>query len=160
MKELAKGIWSLAWAIVVSLIMFTVGTLYSIGYGIWLGKKAKKQDRRTAIFRYIWRLVDGFAAAIGHALYEVAYALDLAWNVNGEILEDVVTAKEDTTFTEKNISVSASIGKLEIDGDLNKSGKVFSKVLNVFFWQKRHAVDAWNYTKARKELKEQYFEKL
>jgi hypothetical protein len=160
MKELVKGIWSLAWAIVVSLFMFTIGTLYSIGYAIWLGKKAKKHDRRTAVFRYIWRLIDGFAAAIGHALYEIAYALDLAWNVNGEIIEDFVTAKEDTTFTEKNISVSASIGKLEIDNDLNERGKVFSKILNIFFWQKQHAVDAWNYTIAQKELKNQYFEKL
>lgn len=158
MKELLKGIWALIWAIVVSTLMFTIGTLYSIGYGIWLGKKARKQDRRTAIFRYIWRFIDGMAAAIGHALYEIAYALDLTWNVNGEILEDGITAKEDTTFTEKNLSVSASVGKLEIDGDLNKFGKFFSKLLNIFFWQKQHAVDAWRYTEARKKLKEQYFE--
>lgn len=160
MKELISGIWCLIWAVIVSILMFTIGTVYSVGYGIWLGKKSKKQDRKTAIFRYIYRLVDGFAAAIGHVLYEIAYALDLAWNVNGEIIEDMVTAKEDTTFTEKNISVSASIGKLEIDDELNKTGKRFSKILNIFFWQKRHAVDAWNYTKARKELKEKYFEEL
>lgn len=159
MKELVKGIWALIWAIPVSLIMFTVGTLYSIGYGIWLGKKAKKQDRRTAIFRYIWRFIDGMAAAVGHALYEIAYALDLAWNVNGEIIEDVVTTKEDTTFTEKNVPVSASIGKLEIDGNLTKFGRLVSMILNWLFWQKQHAKDAWNYLQAKKELKDKYFKK-
>ena len=83
----------------------------------------------------------------------------MGWNVNGEILEDMLTAKENTTFTERDLSVSASVGKLELDGDLNKFGKGFSKALNFFFGQKQHAVDAWNYTKARKELRGQYFEK-
>jgi PhoH-like ATPase len=66
----------------------------------------------------------------------------------------MLTAKENTTFTQRDLSVSASVGKLEIDGDLNKFGKGFSKALNFFFGQKQHAVDAWNYTKARKELKD------
>ena len=80
------------------------------------------------------------------------------WNVNGEIIEDMITAEEDTTFTQKNISVSASTGKLEIDGKLNWFGRLFSKTLNLFFGQKQHAIDAWRYTQARKELKEQYFQ--
>ena len=62
-------------------------------------------------------------------------------------------------FSKKNISVSATIGKLQVDGDLNKSGLRFSKVLNFAFNQKQHAIDAWNYTVAKKELKEKYFEK-
>lgn len=157
MKELLKGVWVLIFAIIVSCLMFTIGTLWSLGYSIWLSISLKKW---YAFFEFWWRLIDGFAASLGHALYEIAYALDIAWNVNGEILEDMFTAKEDTTFTKKNISVSASIGKLEIDGDLNKSGKRFSKVLNIFFWQKQHAIDAWHYTQEKFKLKEKYFEKL
>ena len=90
-------------------------------------------------------------------VYEIGYALDIAWNVNGEIIEDMITSEEKTTFGQKDLSVSASVGRLEIDGKLNKSGRAFSKVLNVFFWQKQHAIDAWNYTQAKKQLREKYF---
>ena len=154
MKELVHGIWSLIWALIVSSLMFSIGTVYSLIYSIYMSVTFKDKWR---FFKFWWRLIDGFCAAAGHALYELAYALDMGWNVNGEILEDIITAKEDTTFSQKNISVSATTGKLEIDGNLNKAGKIFSKALNFFFGQKQHAKDAWMYTKARKELKDQYF---
>lgn len=156
MIELLQGIWALIWAIIVSCLMFTIGTAYSLGYSIWYTVTLKKP---FAFFQFWWRLIDGFCAAAGHALYELAYALDLAWNVNGEILEDIITTEEKTHFTEKNISVSATTGDLEIRGKLNKAGKIFSKVLNFFFGQKQHATDAWYYTQAKKQLREQYFHK-
>lgn len=159
MKELLNGIWVLFCAILVSALMFSFGTLYTLFYGIWFSRRAKKGNRWTALFRFLWRILDGMAAAVGYALYEIAYALDLAWNVNGEIIEDIVTAKEDTEFTKKNVSISESVGKLEIDGDLNKSGKIFTKALNIFFNQKQHAIDAWKFNQAKKELISEYFEK-
>lgn len=155
MKNLIGGIWSLFWAIVFSVFMFSVGTLYTLGYSIWLSITGKDWK---AFFRFWWKTIDGLMFAAGNALYEIAYSLDLGWNVNGEMLEDWATAEENTTFGEKDLSVSASIGKLEIDGKLNWFGRVISKALNIFFWQKQHAIDAWNFTKARKELREQYYE--
>ena len=156
MKELFGGLWALIWACLVSILMFSIGTLYSLGYAVWLSVTMKDWK---AFFKFLWRLIDGIAAAVGHVLFETAYALDLGWNMNGEIIEDMVTSEEDTHFSEKNISVSATIGKLQIDDKLNEVGKKFSKVLNFFFNQKQHAVDAWKYTKAKKELKDQYFDK-
>lgn len=155
MKEFLIGIWVLVFAVVVSCLMFTVGILYSLGYSMWLSITGKDWK---AFFKFWWRTIDGILAAVGYALYEVAYALDIAWNVNGEILEDMITTEEKTTFGEKNLSVSASVGKLEIDGKLKKSGRIFSKVLNIFFWQKQHAIDAWNFTQAKEQLREKYFE--
>ena len=156
MKELFQGLWALIWALIVSSLMFSIGTVYSVFYAFWLMFTLK---RWYAPFQFAWKLIDGACLAIGHMFYEIAYALDMGWNVNGEILEDMIATKENTTFTERDLSVSASVGKLEIDGDLTKFGKWFSKLLNFFFGQKQHAIDAWNYTKARKELKAQYFEK-
>lgn len=156
MKEFFISIWALVWAVGVTILMWTLGLAYSLGYSIWLTITLKKW---YAFFVFWWRLIDGLFFAIGHILYEIAYGLDLTWNVNGEILEDMFTAEEHTTFTDRDISVSASVGKLEIEDKLNKSGKIFSKVLNFAFGQKQHAIDAWNYTKAKKELKEKYFEK-
>lgn len=156
MKELAISIWVLVWAIIVSCILWPVAAVYSFGYSIWLSVTLKKW---YAFFQFWWRLIDGVAAAIGHVIFEIAYALDLTWNVNGEIIEDCITAKEETYFSKKNITVSTSTGKLEIDGDLNKVGTKFSQTLNFFFGQKRHAVDSWNFYQAKEELRKQYFTK-
>lgn len=155
MKELLKGLWALVWAAIVSVLMFSLGTIYTMLYSLWLTVTLKDFK---AFFMFWWKTVDGLAAALGYIFYRIAYGLDMGWNVNGEILEDFFTHKEDTNFGEKNITVSATIGKLEIDDDLNKTGKWFSKILNFFFNQKQHAIDAWKWTQARKELKEQYFE--
>lgn len=156
MKDLLIGIWALLWAILVSVLIWSFGTIYSFGYSIWLSITLKKW---YAFFDFWWKLTDGIAFSIGHIFYEIAYALDLSWNVNGEILEDFMTTEENTTFTDRDISVSASVGKLEIEGKLNKFGLWFSKLLNISFNQKQHAIDAWNYTKAKKELREKYFKK-
>lgn len=70
----------------------------------------------------------------------------------------MITHEENTTFNQKNISVSASTGKLEIDGKLNKFGRKFSKLLNIVFGQKRHAVDSWNFLEEKKKLRSKYFQ--
>lgn len=156
MKELLTSIWALVWALIVSSLMFSIGTLYSLGYAIWLSVTLKKW---YAFFTFWWRLIDGFAAALGNLIYQIAYSLDLGWNVNGEVIEDLITSEEETTFSQKNISVSASIGKLQVEGKLNKFGKGFSKLLNFAFGQKQHAIDSWFFEKAKRELKEKYFQK-
>ena len=154
MKELLKGTYILLCAIFVSVFMYTIGIIYSLGYAAWLSISLKDWK---AFFKFWWKLIDGFGAAIGHVFYEMAYALDLTWNVNGELLEDMMTHEENTTFTEKNISVSASIGKLEKEKKLNRFGRFFSKLLNLFFLQKRHALDSWNYYIDHKQFKKNYF---
>jgi len=154
MKELFTSIWALVWALLVSVLMFSIGTLYSLGYSVWYTVTLKKP---LAFFQFWWRLVDGFASALSNLIYEAAYSLDLAWNVNGEIIEDMVTTEENTEFSKKDISVSATIGKLQVENKLNKFGLKFSKLLNFFFGQKQHAIDAWHYTQAKKDLKAQYF---
>lgn len=156
MKELLSGLLTLIGAIIVSVFVFSVGTLYSLVYSIWLSVTLKKW---YAFFIFWWRLVDGFCAALGNLLFEAAYSLDMGWNVNGEMIEDAITTEENTTFNQKNISVSASVGKLEIDGKLNKFGLKFSKFLNVVFHQKRHAIDSWNFLEAKSKLRDQYFNK-
>lgn len=135
-------------------MVISIGSLYSLGYSIWLTLTLKNV---WAFFKFWWRLLDGFLAALGHMLLETAYSLDLFWNVNGEILEDVITSEENTHFTEKNISVSATTGDLEIRGKLNKTGLLFTKLLNFFFNQKQHAIDSWNFLKAKEKLKKDYF---
>ena len=86
-----------------------------------------------AFFELMWRNIDGTAAALAHMLVEIAIGLDMMWNVNGEVIEDSITAKEDTDFSKAGITVSASVGHLEKDRKLNKAGKWLSRALNKFF---------------------------
>lgn len=154
MKELFIGLLELIGAIIVSLLLLPIGFIYSLGYSIWLSITIKKW---YAFFLFWWRFVDGMFAAIGYMLHSIAYGLDLMWNVNGEIIEDIITHEEHTEFSKKNIPVSASTGKLELEGKLNPRGKCFSKFLNMVFGQKAHAIDAWNYLIALRALKKDYF---
>lgn len=154
MKEFFIGLLEFIGAIVVTILLLPIGFIYSLGYSIWLTVTVK---RWQAFFMFWWRFTDGMFAAIGYMLHSIAYGLDLMWNVNGEIIEDIITHEEHTEFSKKNIPVSASTGKLELEGKLNPRGKRFSKFLNIIFGQKAHAIDAWNYLIALRALKKDYF---
>jgi hypothetical protein len=156
MKEFFSSILVLIGAVIVTVLMWSIGFLYSIGYSIWLTVTLKEP---LAFFKFWWRVIDGIFFAIGNVIFQIAYSLDLTWNVYGEIIEDLVTAEEHTTFTDRDMTVSSSVGKLEVDGKLNKFGIKFSEFLNIVFGQKRHAVDSWYYAKAKKDLKSNYFTK-
>lgn len=154
MKEFFIGLLEFIGAIIVTILLLPIGFIYSLGYSIWLTVTVK---RWQAFFMFWWRFADGMFAAIGYMLHSIAYGLDLMWNVNGEIIEDIITHEEHTEFSKKNIPVSASTGKLELEGKLNPRGKCFSKFLNIIFGQKAHAIDAWNYLIALRALKKDYF---
>ena len=154
MKELLKSLLILCGSLLVTIFVFWFLFLYQLGYSIWLSITLK---RWYAFFVFWWKNIDGILSCIGHFIYHLAYSLDLLWNVNGEALEDMFTAKEETEFGKKNTSVSASIGKLQISGDLNKFGKRFSKFLNFIFGQSNHAEDSWMMKIERERLDNKYF---
>ena len=155
MKELLQGFLELIGSIIITVLIVPIGILYSLFYSIWLTLTLKKW---YALFAFWWIIIEGVLSSIGYLFHSIAYFLDLIWNVtSGELIEDCITAEEHTEFRKKNTTVSASTGKLEIEGKLNKAGKKFSKFLNVGFSQKRHAIDAWNFLVALRELKKNYF---
>ena len=156
MKYLIKSLGVLSLSVIVSLILIPIEFVYSFGYSIWLTITLKDWK---AFFKFWCRLIDGISYSIGYILYNIGFALDLIWNVNGEVIEDVVTAEEDTEFTNKETTVSASIGKLEIEGKLNDTGKWLSRLLNIVFRQRAHAIDSWNFKVAKDKLRSGYFQK-
>lgn len=79
----------------------------------------------------------------------IAVAVDMFGNVaGGELVEDCVTAREDTLYGDGNATVSAATGKLEQNDELNKVGKFFTKLLSVALGR-NHSVNA--YKKYQKE---------
>jgi len=156
MKEFFQGIITLIGAIIISIFQIPIGFAYSVGYAIWLSITLKELG---AFPRYLWRLVDGMFAAVGWMFVQFAIFLDYLWNVNGENIEDWVTTKEDTSFSKKLITVSASIGELEHEDALLDKGKRFSRWLNIAFNQKSHAKDSWDYHVLHEKLRNSLFGK-
>lgn len=154
MKEFLTAIIILIGSLLISAVILWFLFLYQLGYSIYLSVTLKKWD---AFFIFWIKNIDGILAAMGHAIYHIGYSFDLLWNVNGEALEDMVTAKEDTEFGKKNTTVSASVGKLEIEGKLNRWGKLSSRLLNFVFRQKSHATDSWMMKIERDRLDDKYF---
>ena len=144
MKEFARGLGTL----IASLLVFTpimfVGLVYSLPYSAHLLFSGSGVG---SVLVYWWRMIDGFFAALGFIMYQGAIGWDYAGNVwGGEIMEDTITHVEDSKFTDKNTTISASIGELELRGEqfTNDRGKVLSRVLNIAFNQKQHAKDSWH----------------
>ena len=81
-----------------------------------------------------------------------AIAIDLLGNVGGgELVEDCITAREDTLLGSGEVTMSAGIGDLELDDELNPRGwwltNLLSKVLGA-----NHSVEAYEKELAKKLL--------
>jgi hypothetical protein len=153
-KEFRNGIGTSIGALIVFTPVILIGVLYLFPYSVYMSVKCKEW---RIFFFILWRIVDGTYAAIGDFLkLGFAYRYDELGNVFAEWLEDVVTDGENTTFGDKQTTISASIGFLEATNrTIYKSGKGLSKALNVAFRQKRHAIGSWEKKQALKRLKEQ-----
>jgi len=160
MKNFIKGIIILCLSLIVFTFVNIIGFLYFIGYSI-----VTYSSFKTFILLWI-KYIDNILSNLGFILYQIGVGYDMIGNVMaGELLEDFVSHKSDSHFGEKDITVSASIGELELKTELDpnyksKKGRFLSKLLNIVFWQKRHCIDSWLYEKGRREIKEQLFEKL
>ena len=154
MKNLAVSIVILILTVVASFFIFLAAIPYSSIYNIYMSITMKKW---YAFFQLWWKIIDGTLHAIGYIIFHFCVGIDMTWCVFGEIFEDMVTAKEDTDFGQKGITVSSAIGHLEIDNKLNRFGKFFSQFLNKVFMQKRHAADSWELMKAEEKLRENYY---
>ena len=157
MKEFAQGLVTLLGSLSVFSFVIVAGLLYSLPYSVWL---LFSGSGIGAVPRYWWRMIDGTFAALGFIMYQTAIGYDNLGNVlGGEVMEDFVTHVEDTKFTDKNTTISASIGECEDRGEqfTLPRGKVLSHILNVVFNQRRHALDSWHYKLAKEKLEEAYF---
>ena len=156
MKELYNGLKTFIGATLISILYHPLAVPYQFGHALYLS--VSLEDPK-AFFVLIWRFTDGMLAAVGYLLFHTAVAQDMTWNVNGELIEDVVTHRDKTSFGEKNITVSSSVGELEEIDKLLPFGHTFSKVLNKAFNQKHHAVGSWKYHTAKIKLEKEHFKK-
>jgi hypothetical protein len=88
---------------------------------------------------------------LGDIIWALCIGIDQIGNVcSGELIEDCITAEENTTFRQSGITISASTGKLETEDKLNKTGKWFTKTLSKIF-EKNHSILAYKHWLRSKE---------
>ena len=147
-KEFIQGIITLIGAAIVTCLL-SVGIIYTIIYLLITFKFEK-------FFVYLWQLIDGTLGIIGFVCYKLGYALDLLWCLwAGEMIEDMITAEEETYFRRHDITVSAAVGDLTERKLLNKRGQFLNRLLNLAFNEKHHAVYAirlWRYLQNHKKV--------
>lgn len=73
-----------------------------------------------------------------------AITIDILGNINGELIERLVTKERNTLFGTKGVTISASLGDLELKGKLNKRGIFLCFILEFFFSEPDHCINAYN----------------
>ena len=152
-KEFRYGIITTLGAVIVLTPLIIFGIIYNIIYSVVMPFKEKNWK---LFFKIWWRAIDGTYSFFGDILYKgFAEPYDELANVWGEWLEDSVGIEEDTPFGEKQTTISATIGWYEYHKKfMYLRGHQLSKVLNIVFRQKRHAIGSWERKLALKELKD------
>ena len=141
MKDLLKGLLWLFGACLVFPTLIVLGFIYNFFYSFWLSYK-----KWYSFFLFWIKMIDGYLSVAGYIFKHIGIGIDMLGNVNGELLEDIVTPMEQTHFGDKNITVSASLGEIETKGwKLSKFGTKLSIALNWFFNEKSHTKYAWEY---------------
>lgn len=152
-KEFRYGLITLIGSAIVFTPVIIIGLVYNIFYPPYMAIKEKDWK---LFFKIWWRLIDGTYAFLGDVMYlGFAERYDELGNVWGEWLEDSIAMQEQTSFGDKQTTISASVGYLEYYKIfMFKRGHQLSKTLNIAFRQKRHAIGSWERKLALKELDE------
>lgn len=152
-KEFRYGLITMIGSAIVFTPVIIIGVPYMILYSLYMPFKEKDWK---LFFKIWWKAIDGTYAFLGDVMYQgFAERYDELGNVWGEWLEDAITMQEKTSFGDKQTTISASIGYLEYYKIfMFKRGKDLSKVLNITFRQKRHAIGSWEKKLALKELED------
>jgi len=155
-----KNIKLIIFAILVTIVLVPFGVLFNIYnslkmifLGIGTDFEYKIGKGFSNFFKY-WKIV--FTQtwhAISYILYHIAKGLDYIWNAtSGELLEQFLCREENTLYGNGEVTVSCATGKEEDRMMLKKLGIRFTKMLNKFFHQKDHCLEAWHEYNIKKQF--------
>jgi len=155
-KPFRDGILTCIGSAIVFTPLIVLGTPYTLFISApYLAYKSKNWGDIPYIY---YRSLLGIYAFIGDTLQQgFAMRYDELGNVlGGELLEDLIGAKEMTCFGLIRITVSASIGEYLAKGwNLNSFGVTLVATLNFGFNQSSHALGAWQKLLAIREIEAQ-----
>jgi len=86
------GIKELIGALLISIIIFTIGPIYGFGHAVYFSAKTKSL---RPLFIYIWYFLVGAWRIIDMSCHFAAMILDYCWAIfGGEGIEDLITDDE------------------------------------------------------------------
>ena len=140
-------------ACIVTVVLIPLGLVYSIIKPIIDSGSKPLVFVVKKFIKYWFNILIQFWRSFKYIAHHTALFLDYTWNVfAGELLEDIITWKENTWFGNGKTTVSASIGQLEDKNCLNKAGKLFSSLLDFVFNEEGHAKNS--YLEQKKNLRD------
>ena len=94
-------------------------------------------------FMYIIKIFSGVFNSISYIIHSFAVGYDIFCNaIAGDSIEFTITPQRDTMLGNGKNTVSAGIGDVSKDKELNLFGKCINKGLNIVFNQEDHGRDA------------------
>jgi hypothetical protein len=119
-------------AVLLGVIAIPIGVLYTLSKPFYDHKSKPFKKRMIYFFTWILRILYQVWVVIRYSMFQVAYILDILSNVLvGELIEDIITHKENTMLGNGDISISAAIGDIKKDKKaLNGRGLLLDKILS------------------------------
>lgn len=129
------------WACIIPVNLFTIGIVYTATKPFYDFRKRPFIVRLRRFAQWMLNILYQCWVVIKKLLFYIGLVIDLFGNVLvGELIEDVVTAEEDTLFGKGDATVSQALGDLQKRGKLNKAGKIFCSILDAL--DDRHCAKA------------------
>jgi hypothetical protein len=122
--------WFWIWDIIpVGLI--PIGIIYTLSKPFYDYRKRPFKIRLQKVGTWILQVLYQLWAVVKYIFLAIGYIIDLFGNVLlGELIEDLVTAEEDTLFGMGDVTMSAALGDLKRKDKLHKRGIALCNILS------------------------------
>lgn len=119
------------WIGVLPISLLTIGALYTFSKPFYDYRGEPFSKRLLNVGLWTLRVFYEVWVVFKKIFLFIGYIIDLYGNVIlGELIEDIVTAEENTYFGKGDITISAALGDLKLQDKLNKRGLLFCNVLS------------------------------
>lgn len=124
-------VWPWVWIWYIPVSLLTIGAAYTLSKPFYDYRGRPWKERLYRVGKWILNVLYQTWVIIRYVFLLVGYVIDLYGNVLlGELIEDLVTAEEDTLFGMGDVTISAALGDLKRRGRLNRAGLWLSDVLS------------------------------
>jgi hypothetical protein len=122
--------WFWIWD-VIPVGLIPIGILYTVSKPFYDYRKRPWKERWRRIGRWFLYLLYQTWNVIKYVFLAIGYIIDLYGNVIlGEVIEDIVTAEEQTMFSMGEVTISAALGDLKRRDKLNQRGIILCNILS------------------------------
>ena len=130
--------WFVA-SIILGIILLPILFIYQL---IWAIIKFKQEPWKKIIY-----FIGEVGFVISWILSRIGVGIDILGNVLGELIKKFVSKSDETYFGKVNMTISGSLGHLELDNKLTPFGKQLVNLLNKIFREggDGHCINSYRY---------------